>query len=266
MKKIVAVIGSPRTGDTFNAVRLFEEKLGALCEFEIEYIQLKDRDIQPCRGCLTCVARGEEHCPLKDDTEEIMRKLLSADGIIFASPVYSLQISGQLKMFIDRIAYIFHRPCFFDKAFIAITVQAVNGHEDALAYLNKIAHIWGLTAVPGLVLRTPPGFRSAGLLAKNTEKAEKAARDFFSVLYGRRLRKPKWKDFIMFRMTRSFMPYMSFMAKDCEYYQARGWMESDYYYPVKLRLGKKLAGRFFDRQGRKLGERLKAKIIKETQA
>lgn len=266
MKKVVAVIGSPRMGDTVNAVRLFEEKLKALCAVEFDYVHITDMDIQPCRGCLTCVAKGEEYCPLKDDTVKIIPKLLSADGIIFATPVYSLHISGQMKMFIDRIAYIFHRPCLFDKAFIAITVQAINGHKDTLAYLNKIAHIWGLTSVPGLALNTPPGFRSIELLAKNDKKTEKAANDFFSVLVGTRLKTPKWKDLIMFRMTRSIMPYVSFMAKDWEYFQEKGWMESDYYYPVKLWFGKKIAGNFFDSQARKIGEKIRARRIKESQA
>jgi multimeric flavodoxin WrbA len=266
MKKVVAIIGSPRMGDTVNTVRLFEEKLKAICETEFECIHLKDMDIQPCRGCLACVAKGEDHCPLKDDTAEIMRKLLSADGIVFATPVYSLQISGQLKLFIDRIAYLFHRPCLFDKAFIAITVQAINGYKDAHAYLNKIAHVWGLAMVPGLALNTPPGLRSAELQAENIKKAEKAAKDFYTALCGGRLKTPNWKDFILFRMTRSFMPFYSFMARDCEYYREKGWMESDYYYPVRLWFVKKWAGRFFDVQGRKLGERLRAKRAKEMQA
>lgn len=265
VKKIVAVIGSPRTGDTFSTVRLFEEKLRALCEIEMDYVPIKDMDIQPCRGCLTCVAKGEEHCPLKDDMAEIVQKLLSADGIIFATPVYALHVSGQLKMFIDRISYIFHRPCLFDKTFIAITVQAINGYQDTHAYLNKIARIWGLTTVPGLALNTPPGFRSAELLEKNIKKIEKAASGFYAVLYGRRLKTPKWKDLIMFHMTRSIMPFVSFMAKDWEYFQEKGWMVSDYYYPVKLWPGKKLAGRFFDKQARKIGEKIKAKRIREAQ-
>lgn len=266
MKKIVAIVGSPRAGDTYHTVQAVGEKLKALCECDFECIELKDADIQPCRGCLTCVAQGEELCPLRDDMADIMQKMLSADGIIFATPVYSLQISGQMKLFIDRIAYIFHRPCLFDKAFLGIAVQAINGQKDALAYLNKIAHQWGLATAPGLAVNAPPGFRSARLLAKNMENIEKAAKDFHALLVGGRLKSPKWMDFIMFRMTRSFMPYLPFMARDCVYYREKGWMESDYYYPTKLWFGKRLAGKFFDLQGRKLGEKLQARRIAETQA
>ena len=266
MKKIIAIIGSPKMGDTYEAVRGFEEELKALCDCNFEYVQLKDAYVQTCRGCLACVEKGAEFCPLRDDTAQIMEKLLAADGIIFATPVYSLSISGQLKIFIDRIAYVFHRPCFFDKAFISITVQAINGSKDAHAYLNKIAHVWGLTAAPGLSLNTPPGFRSAKTLANNAEKTRKAASGYAAILCGNRLKAPTWKDFITFHMTRSFIPYIPFMAKDAEYYGEKGWMVSDYYYPVKISFLRKFIGRFFDGQGKKLGEKVKARREKETQA
>ncbi len=265
MKKVVAVIGSPRAGDTYDSVRLFEEKLKEICVCDFEYIQLKDFDIKPCRGCLTCVTKGEKYCPIKDDVAGIMEKLLSANGVVFATPVYSLNISGQLKMFIDRIAYVFHRPCFFDKAFIGITVQAINGYKDAHAYLYKIAHVWGFTAAPGLALNTPPGFRSAGLLQKNREKTEKAVKNFCAVMNAKKLKMPSLKDFIIFRMTRYFITYIPFMAKDSEYYQEKGWMESDYYYPIRISFIRKFIGRFFDMQGRKLGEKVRARREKETQ-
>jgi multimeric flavodoxin WrbA len=75
---------------------------------------LKDVDLSQCRGCFGCFVKGEDHCPCKDDAS-IEQKMHDADGIIFATPVYGMNISALMKTFIDRFSYIFHRPRFFTK-------------------------------------------------------------------------------------------------------------------------------------------------------
>jgi multimeric flavodoxin WrbA len=257
MKKILAIIASPRKGETYNAVQLFEQKLRTYENVEFEYIHLKDKNVQQCKGCLNCFIKGENYCPVRDDTEEIFKKIMEADGVIFATPVYSLQVSGYMKTLLDRLAYVFHRPCFFDKAFIAITVQGIYGYEEVVKYLNKVAHFWGFTEVQGLGLNTPPGFRSQRMKNDIEVKTDKAVKDFYKVLSGKKLIKPKLSDFMMFRMGRSIKPYLSALPKDYEYFLEKGWMKSDYYYPVKLGPVRKLIGKFFDKQGRKYGEKMK---------
>lgn len=55
-------------------------------------------------------ALGEDHCPLRDDVSEIKKKIDDADIIILASPVYVEDVSGLLKNWIDRMAFVCHRP------------------------------------------------------------------------------------------------------------------------------------------------------------
>ena len=88
------------------------QKLG---DVKFEYLFLQDTHLEMCRGCFNCVSRGEEFCPLKDDREDIEKRILEADGVIFASPVYCQMVSGLMKNFIDRFAYLFHRPVFFQQ-------------------------------------------------------------------------------------------------------------------------------------------------------
>ncbi len=133
-------------------VKQFEHRLKELGDIDFEYVFLKDADLKECRGCGACLEKGEEFCPLKDEKTDIFQKMVYADRVIFASPVYSLQVTALLKNRLDRLAYVFHRPCFFHKTFMPIVTQGVYGVEGVLKYLDKVARFWGFKPCPGLGL------------------------------------------------------------------------------------------------------------------
>ncbi len=113
--KITAVLGSPnRNGNT--AALLHEVIKGAgdcinadkIEGASIETIFLAEHRIDFCLGCLSsgvkeyCMSKGS--CNIKDDMEQLKKKLYESDGIIFASPSYGIQPSARMKNFItDRI-------------------------------------------------------------------------------------------------------------------------------------------------------------------
>ena len=111
--KILAIMGSPRKGNTYRAVQRIEENMKAMGEVEFEYLWLKDAGLADCKGCTVCFLKGEQRCPLKDGRKAIEQKMLSVDGVIFASPNYASNVSGLMKTFIDRFAYAGHRPRFY---------------------------------------------------------------------------------------------------------------------------------------------------------
>ena len=55
---------------------------------------LSDYNLEICKGCKLCLDQGEEFCPLKDDRDQLIQKIIDSDGVIFASPNYSFQVSG----------------------------------------------------------------------------------------------------------------------------------------------------------------------------
>ncbi len=87
---------------------------------ETEIVRLSDYRFEPCRGCKVCFSRGEEFCPLKDDRDVLVDKIKVSDGVVFASPKYSFQVSAFMKLFLDRLGYAFHRPQFHGKTFTSI--------------------------------------------------------------------------------------------------------------------------------------------------
>lgn len=154
MKKIVSFIGSDRRKSTYQATREFEKNLELYGEIEFEYVFLNKYHLEFCQGCKLCFNKGEEFCPLKDDKNVLLKKIEDADGVIFATPNYAFQISARMKNFLERIAYLLHRPRFFGKAFTAIVTQGVIGGHDILKYLESTGANLGFYVAKGSCITT----------------------------------------------------------------------------------------------------------------
>ena len=96
--KILILNGSPRQGNTVTAIEAL--KKGIASNHEVEVINTYDLKIEPCKACGACGCQGD--CIDNDDTNAIVDKVLTADLIVFASPVYWCGISGQLKLVLDK--------------------------------------------------------------------------------------------------------------------------------------------------------------------
>jgi len=99
--------GSPhRHGNTETVLVCFLEGAKA-AGAEIEKVILKDLDYSPCRGCNACHKTGD--CVVQDDAITLFEKVLKADCIAIASPIYTMGITAELKGFIDRGQYLWAR-------------------------------------------------------------------------------------------------------------------------------------------------------------
>src|SRR5208283_4030947 len=101
------ISGSPhRHGNTETLLDSFLE--GALSAgASVEKVVLKEINYSPCQGCNACHKTGD--CIVKDDAPGLYDKILSADIVAVASPIYSMGITAQLKGFIDRAQYLWAR-------------------------------------------------------------------------------------------------------------------------------------------------------------
>ena len=98
--KIIVLMGSPnRKGSTAILVENFT-KGAEEAGHSVEVIDVCHADIHPCTGCARCGYEGP--CVQKDDVETIRKKLLSADMVVFATPLYYYGMSAQLKTVVDR--------------------------------------------------------------------------------------------------------------------------------------------------------------------
>lgn len=101
-KRILAILSSSRKNS--NSTLLAEEILkGAESKSaEVEIVRLSGLDIKPCRGCYACAKEGSKGCIQRDDMSSLYPKIAEADLLVLATPVYFFNMSGQLKIFLDR--------------------------------------------------------------------------------------------------------------------------------------------------------------------
>ena len=105
--KVLGILGSPRKGG--NTELLLEEALkGAeAAGADIERLRLTEFEIMPCKECLACYQNG--NCILLDDMSKIYPKLLEADIIILASPIFFYGVTAWAKGLIDRCQALWAR-------------------------------------------------------------------------------------------------------------------------------------------------------------
>jgi putative NADPH-quinone reductase len=102
--QIVAFNGSPRTrrGNTEKILQPFLEGAAAAGAVT-ETLYLKDLKIMECQGCYACHMLTPGKCAVKDDMTWIMEKMLAADMLVFASPLYFFTVSAYMKALLDRM-------------------------------------------------------------------------------------------------------------------------------------------------------------------
>ncbi len=244
--KVTAFVGSARKKHTYHYTEQFLQTLQVRGDIEYEIISLSDYQLELCTGCKLCLDRGEELCPLKDDRDILIEKMNTSDGIILATPNYSFNVSGHMKIFLDRLGFIFHRPRFFGKAFTGIIVQGVYGGKKIIEYFNFIGKALGFNVVSGCCLNTLEPMTEQ-IRIKNDRILDKLSGKFCSTLIGQEYPTPGLFDVMIFRTARTNIKLMlNEDWRDYTYYREKGWFESDFFYPVRLNPLKKLAGRFFD--------------------
>lgn len=105
--KILGLLGSPRRGgNTEILLKAFLEGAAA-GGAEVEEILLRERKISPCMEIYHCFKDGT--CPIKDDMLGLYDKLLAADVVVLASPIFFYNVSAQAKAMIDRTQALWAR-------------------------------------------------------------------------------------------------------------------------------------------------------------
>ena len=101
MKRVVVISTSLRRGS--NSDKLADKFVegAAAAGNDVEKVSLTGKDIQFCKGCLACQKLGK--CIIQDDVNDIMAKVVEADVVAWATPIYYYEMSGQMKTLIDRL-------------------------------------------------------------------------------------------------------------------------------------------------------------------
>jgi len=126
VKKVLIISSTPRKGG--NSDILCDEFAAGAAEAgnTVEKIRIADLKIGYCTGCYACQKTGK--CAIADDAQGVIDKMLSADVIVLASPVYFYCISAQLKALFDRTVVAY--PKITNKRFYYILTMAESANFD----------------------------------------------------------------------------------------------------------------------------------------
>ena len=127
-KKVLIVSTSIRKGSN-SEILAQEVERGALdAGNEVEFVSLAGREIGFCRGCLACQKTG--NCVIRDEMDALIGKVREADAIVFATPIYYYEMSGQMKVFLDRCNPLYISDYKFRSVYL-VTASAEEGDDVA---------------------------------------------------------------------------------------------------------------------------------------
>jgi multimeric flavodoxin WrbA len=233
--RVLAIIGSPRKGNTYKFVQRIEDELKALAPVQFDYLFLKDANLGLCRGCYACLAHGEDHCPLKDDRAQIEKDMIASNGVIFASPVYALNVTALMKNLLDRMAYSLHRPRFFEQRAMSVCTTGAVGLKQTISALSVVKYA-GFIMTPPVGVAYPSGPASPATNRKVERAALSAAKHFHEALTRPRP-SPSLHMAVAFRAQQAAFDVTQETAPaDHKYFSDRGWLDHKRRYYVNVQV------------------------------
>lgn len=222
--KVVALNGSPH-GAIGNISQMIQMVASALSQEDIlvEEVHLSEKRVEYCVGCGICLQKGR--CWRPDDHAGVVEKLLTADGIILASPVYFGHVTAQMKAFIDRSLAYGHKPRRTWKPGLAVSVSAGKGETETVHYLARMLGVYGSFSVGTFTaIATNPG----AFLGKELvdARAQDLARDLARAMKEKRRYPLTDENLAMFLFMKELVTReKDFMEDDYRYWQETGLLE-----------------------------------------
>ncbi len=203
--KIIMINGSHRKNGA-TALILYEmcQKLQTYPNVEIQFYNVADLKMKYCIGCCKCYKIGK--CILNDGIEKLSENIETADGIIIGSPTYASNVSGQMKVIIDRGHFVIEQ-LLFGKYAISVSTYENYGGKDTAKILNKLFCYSGAAISKSLVIKTP--FSSNPFSnPKIYNIVNKATDKFYKDIYRQKTYLyQKMKHFIIFRF--GILPFVT---------------------------------------------------------
>ncbi len=230
--KIVIVYGNNRKGSTYNCVQILKNTMEELGNVKFKEIFLPKDLPEFCTGCFNCINKGEEFCPHRNYTSLIVESILDADGIIMASPVYGLEVSGGMKTFIDHLCFMWipHRPNteMFSKIGFVISTAAGGGMKRANKTMKNALGFMGVKRVYGFGT-TVAASKWEDVKEERKNKIEKRlrrkAKKYYRAIINREKLRDKLTTKMFFIMMKPIISGYEDGNIDKEYWRSKGWIK-----------------------------------------
>lgn len=143
-KNILIISTSLRKGSNSEALAGAFAKGALDAGHQVREITLRGKNMQFCKGCLVC--QTTKSCVIHDDAAEIVQQMHDADVLVFATPIYYYEMSGQMKTLLDRANSLYGSDYRFgDVYFLSVAAEdeedvdsrAINGLEGWIACFER---------------------------------------------------------------------------------------------------------------------------------
>ncbi|HEX2938424.1 MAG TPA: flavodoxin family protein [Ruminiclostridium sp.] len=230
--KTVVIYGTMHKGSTYHCTQLLLERLSAEQDMPVKEFFLPRDMPHFCNSCFSCFNNGESTCPHYESMRPIVAALDEADLIILSSPCYVLDVSGQMKAFLDHLGYRWmpHRPnaSMFRKVGIVISTAAGSGTSATNKTMKRSLTFWGVKRIfsfganvraskweeikPELQQKIKNRIQNLSSKVLNTSrKIEKLRPRLFTV--------------IIFNLMKSTMKEEHWNKTDCRHWKSSGWLD-----------------------------------------
>ena len=109
MKTIMIIDGGPRKNmNTAQMLQKVAEGAQSVSEeIEVKTVRLYDLDYKGCMSCMACKIKGKASnvCKFKDALTPVLEEIAQADGLVMGSPIYFGDVTGQMRTFLERLAF-----------------------------------------------------------------------------------------------------------------------------------------------------------------
>ena len=158
--------------------------------------------------------------------------MLDADALIWVSPIYAMHISYLLKKYLDRLAYLCHRPAFQSKKDFLLVVKG-DQFQPSTKYLDTILESRGFDCVSSL------GFASIAtmpekILQKKMKQLKKLAASFVAQITENKKKSPSLMGLLNFKMWQTRATTKDPENRDYRYFVESNLVKKDYFYDTKI--------------------------------
>lgn len=232
--KITVINGTEKHGVTYRLKEMFLEHFKTVAEIT-EYYLPKDCP-SFCVGCTSCFTKGENFCKDYDFVSSIEKSLLESDLIVMTSPAYVMHATGAMKVLLDHLGYRWmpHRPApeMFGKRAVVITQCLGAGAKSTAQDIKHSLSWWGISKTGVFTGALMRDITWDNLPMKKrrqlTSKLNRLARKFSKINYAKPAHTKivvKIK-FAFCRLIQKQLQKNGVGGLDCEYWQARGWLDN----------------------------------------
>lgn len=230
---VTIIHGNARHGSTWHSVQRILAGLEAGGPLALREFTLPRDMPHFCNGCFSCFYNGENTCPHATYTTPIAEALRTADLIILTSPVYAMDVSGQMKAMLDHLCYqwMSHRPdpALFNTIGLTVSTTAGAGLSHGTKTLRNSLVFWGLKRVYSFKIKAS-AMRwddvSDKVRQQIDREADRLARKILRAAARADRLRPLLFHAFFFRLMKGMMAKNDWNLRDRAHWERQGWINA----------------------------------------